>query len=194
MSVARMTRVTVSCLIFLLFMSIPGFADIYRYRDQNGVWHFTNLRTDGRYRLYIRTGNKTPAQYIKAYKGIIRQASNRFGLSPSLIKAVIKAESDFDPRAVSSKGAQGLMQLMPGTADQMEVQDPFNPEENIFGGARYLSMLLRRFKNNTVLAVAAYNAGPEQVVTHGGVPPFPETRTFVKRVMNYYREYNAGTR
>jgi soluble lytic murein transglycosylase-like protein len=88
-------------------------------------------------------------------------------------------------------GAQGLMQLMPQTADAMEVGDPFDPEENIFGGARYLSQLLKRFKNNKLLALAAYNAGPEAVETHKGVPPYSETRTFIKRVMAYYKSFRA---
>jgi soluble lytic murein transglycosylase len=171
---------------------MPASADIYRYRDKNGVWHFTNIKTDSRYRLYIKTPNRTSKEYISTYKGIIRQASRRFGLDPSLIKAVIKAESDFDKKAVSSKGAQGLMQLMPQTADAMEVGNPFNPEENIFGGARYLSLLMKRFNNNKTLALAAYNAGPEAVESYKGVPPYPETQTFIKRVMSYYRSYRAG--
>jgi soluble lytic murein transglycosylase len=180
-----------SGLILLLFFQAPASADIYRYVDKNGVWHFTNIYTDTRYRLYLATTHKSSTEYIKEYKGIIRQASKRFGLDPSLIKAVIKAESDFDSEAVSRVGAQGLMQLMPQTADAMNVGDPFDPEENIFGGARYLSQLLKRFKNNKMLALAAYNAGPEAVETHKGVPPYSETRTFIKRVINYYNSFRA---
>ena len=115
-----------------------------------------------------------------------------FKIEPFLIKAVIKAESDFDNRAVSRKGAQGLMQLMPDTANDMKVNDPLSPEENIFGGTRYLSLLLERFKNNRRLALAAYNAGPETVEEYGGIPPFPETRTFVKRVLRYCKQYESG--
>jgi soluble lytic murein transglycosylase len=168
-------------------------ADIYRYKDKNGVWHFTNIKTDIRYTLYIRRSRKMPPEeYIREYDGIILQASKLFGVDRSFIKAVIKAESDFDHRAVSRKGAQGLMQLMPPTADAMAVENPFNPEENILGGTHYLSLLLKRFKNNKMLALAAYNAGPENVESHQGVPPFPETENFVKKVMDYYRLYNAG--
>ena len=115
-------------------------------------------------------------------------------MDSSLIKAVIKAESDFDYQAVSGKGAQGLMQLMPETATDMEVRDPFNPEENILGGTRYLSLLLNRFDNNKSLALAAYNAGPENVENYQGIPPYPETQTFVKRVLNYYRKYRTHPR
>jgi soluble lytic murein transglycosylase len=115
-------------------------------------------------------------------------------VDPSLIKAVIKAESDFNKEAVSRKGAQGLMQLMPGTANAMKVQNPFNPEENIFGGTRYLSLMLERFKNNKRLALAAYNAGPEEVETHKGVPPFPETKSFIRKVLDYYKQYKSRTK
>jgi soluble lytic murein transglycosylase len=135
----------------------------------------------------------SPEEYIREYDGIILQASKLFEVDRSLIKAVIKAESDFDHQAVSRKGAQGLMQLMPPTADAMDVENPFNPEDNILGGTRYLSLLLKRFKNNKELALAAYNAGPENVDSHQGVPPFPETENFVKKVMGYYKLYNTGS-
>jgi soluble lytic murein transglycosylase len=177
-------------LVGLLFLSNPVSADIYRYVDKNGIWHFTNVRTDSRYRLYLRSIRKTPKEYIIEYEGIIAQASRRFGVEPSLIKAVIKAESGFDYRAVSKKGAQGLMQLMPQTAEDMKVANPFNPEENIFGGTRYLSLLLKQFNNNKELAVAAYNAGPERVNSCQGIPPIAETRRFVKKVMDYYQVNN----
>ncbi|MBW1703498.1 MAG: transglycosylase SLT domain-containing protein [Deltaproteobacteria bacterium] len=164
----------------LLWTGCPVSADVYRYVDKNGVWHFTNIKSDSRYRIYIRTARETPSEYIEKYGAMIKQASRRFGIEPSLIKAVIKAESDFDHRAVSHKGAQGLMQLMPNTAEAMDVDNPFNPEENIFGG-----------NNNKRLALAAYNAGPEKVESYRGVPPYKETRTFVKKVFHYYRLYNT---
>lgn len=167
-------------------------ADIYRYKDERGVWHFTNIKSDKRYRLYLRSYSKKPSQYIKDYDGIISQASKRFRVEPSLIKAVIRAESAFDHRAVSPKGAQGLMQLMPQTADEMKVEDTFNPEENIFGGTRYLSLMMKRFRNDIRLALAAYNAGPECVEEHRGIPPFPETKDFVERVIRFYNQYNDG--
>ena len=176
---------------FMLLFCESASADIYRYRDEKGVWHFTNVKSDKRYKLYLRTYSRKPNQYILDYEGIIKQAARRFRVEFPLIKAVIKAESDFNHRAVSHKGAQGLMQLMPDTAEEMDVGDPFNPEENIFGGTRYLGLLLERFKNNKRLALAAYNAGPEAVEEHQGIPPYPETRTFVKRVLYYYDQYNS---
>lgn len=177
--------------VIILFIIDVSSGDIYRYRDKNGVWHFTNIKNDKRYKLYIRTSLKKPADYIREYSTIINQASRRFGIESSLIKAVIKAESDFDYKAVSRKGARGLMQLMPETMDQMEVKDPFNPEENIFGGTRYLSLLLERFNNDKKLALAAYNAGPERVEEYQGVPPFPETKSFISKVLNYYFQYRS---
>jgi soluble lytic murein transglycosylase len=185
----RVARAVAVCLGFTLCYGTLVAADIYRYQDKDGTWHFTNIKNDNRYKLYLRTTGKEPSEYIKEYEGIISQASRRFGLEPSLIKAVIKAESDFDHMAVSFKGAQGLMQLMPGTADDLDVKNPFDPEENIFGGTRYLSLLLERFRKNKTLALAAYNAGPERVEFYKGVPPIPETKAFVKKVMDYYQEY-----
>ena len=181
----------VATVLFLVWTSAS--ADIYRYQDEQGVWHFTNIKSDKRYKLYFRTSVREPTQYIKDYEGLIKQASEKFSVDPYLVKAVIKAESDFDYQAVSSKGAQGLMQLMPETADDMEVADPFNPEENIFGGTRYLSLLLERYDNDKNLALAAYNAGPERVEMYKGIPPFTETQQFIKRVLYYYKAYQNGT-
>jgi soluble lytic murein transglycosylase-like protein len=176
--------------LFLLSLGPRAFSDIYRYKDESGVWHFTNVKNDTRYQLYIRTPREKASTYIKKYEGIIEQASSRFGVASSLIKAIIKTESDFDHKAVSHKGAKGLMQLMPETAGAMEVQDPYDPEENIFGGTRYLSRLLARF-GGIKKALAAYNAGPDLVEKYHGVPPIPETQDFVDKVMNYYRQYSA---
>ena len=192
MSNAMMICSVSFCLALSLCTGTLVSADIYRYVDKNGVWHFTNIRTSSKYKLYIRTASKTPSEYIKKYDDIITRASRQFGVKPSLIKAVIKAESDFDHKAVSHKGAQGLMQLMPDTANEINVKDPFDPEENIFGGTWYLSQLLKRFNNDNKLALAAYNAGPERVEANQGVPPIPETKIFVKRVLDYYQSYNAS--
>ena len=187
-------RIIFAAMAICLFCSSGAFADIYRYKDANGVWHFTNIKSDKKYKFYLRetSPSKGGVQYIKDYEHIISQASRRFRVEPSLIKAVIKAESDFDHRAISGKGAQGLMQLMPETADEMNVSDAFNPEENIFGGTRYLSLMLERFRKDKRLALAAYNAGPERVEEYKGVPPFPETATFIERVLKYYHQYNAA--
>ncbi len=191
MFAARVKWAGAAGLALSLFFILPVSADIYRYVDKDGVWHFTNVRNDAQYKLYIKTIRKTPSKFIKEYEGIILQASRRFEVEASLVKAIIKAESYFDHKAVSHKGAQGLMQLMPQTANAMAVENPFDPEENIFGGTRYLSLLLKRFNNDKRLAVAAYNAGPERVETCNGIPPIAETERFVKKVMNYYRDYSS---
>ncbi len=185
-------RLGPATLVFMLvlFFSTQALSDIYRYKDEKGVWHFTNVKNDKRYRLYIRTPRVKSAAYIKKYAGIIDQASSRFGVAPPLIKAIIKTESDFNHKAVSHRGAKGLMQLMPKTAGAMEVKDPYDPEENIFGGTRYFSQLLTRFKD-VKMALAAYNAGPEVVERYRDVPPIPETRAFVDKVMRYYRHYKS---
>jgi soluble lytic murein transglycosylase-like protein len=187
----RLTGTAALGMAVLLCVTAPAAADIYRYRDKEGVWHFTNIEKGGFYKLFIRTPQKRASQYIKEYEHIIKQASRQFGVESSLIKAVIKAESDFDHRAVSFKGAKGLMQLMPETADSMEVANPFDPEENILGGTRYLSLLLQRFENDKSLALAAYNAGPDRVDSYNGIPPITETQVFVERVLEYYRRYKT---
>jgi soluble lytic murein transglycosylase-like protein len=189
----RMLGPAVLIFMLLFCFSSRAFSDIYRYKDENGVWHFTNVVNDRRYKLYIRTPRETSTAYIRKYASIISQAASRFGVAPRLIRAIIKTESDFDHRAVSNKGAKGLMQLMPKTAGDMEVNDPYDPEENIFGGTRYFSQLLTRFKD-VKKALAAYNAGPEVVERYQDIPPIPETRAFVEKVLTYYRQYKAGNR
>lgn len=124
------------------------------------------------------------------YDLLIEESAAKHGVSAALVKAVVRAESNFDAGAVSYVGAQGLMQLMPGTAAGLGVDDPFNPAENIDGGARYLSQQLERF-GTVDLALAAYNAGPGAVAEHNGIPPYAETQNYVERVMNYLRTYEA---
>jgi soluble lytic murein transglycosylase-like protein len=191
----KFIRIHTLALIGILISLSAGAAsaDIYRFRDDNGVWHFTNINNDKRYQLYIRY-HDNPTLYINDYAKIIDEASEKFGVESSLIKAVIRAESAFNHRATSSKGAQGLMQLMPYTADYLSVKDAYKPEDNIFGGTKYLRMMLERFNNNTQYALAAYNAGPENVETYNGVPPFEETKNFVKKVMAFYNQYKSGTK
>jgi len=123
------------------------------------------------------------------YHPIILQAADRYQVDPAIVKAIIMAESSFNPRAVSKKGAKGLMQLMPETAEEMGVKDIFNPEHNINGGVRYYKKLLQRFKGDVKLALAAYNAGLKKVKEHKGVPPFKSTRYYIKKVFEYYRYY-----
>jgi soluble lytic murein transglycosylase-like protein len=121
-------------------------------------------------------------------------ASKSHGVEPGLVKAVVHAESNFDRRAVSRKGAQGLMQLMPGTARSLGVDDPFDAWQNIYGGTRYLGALIDRYDGNLKLALAAYNAGAKAVTRHGGIPPYRETQGYVRRVLNLYRRYDADFR
>ena len=198
MFVLKTTFICAAGLVVLLFVCPTASSEIYRYKDEKGVWHYSNIKSSRHYELYMSRASKKapkgiPARDVRKYDEFILLASNLFQVDRFLIKAIIRAESDFDCRAVSSKGAQGLMQLMPDTANAMEVKDPFDPKENILGGTRYVSLLLKRFSNNKTLALAAYNAGPKVVESSKGIPPYPETKTFVKRVMNYYQAYNGNS-
>ncbi|MBN1624929.1 MAG: lytic transglycosylase domain-containing protein [Deltaproteobacteria bacterium] len=160
--------------IILFLMPSSLSADIRGYLGEDGYWCFGS------------------GDNLKRYERIIRQAAERFKVEKALIIAVIKAESDFDCRAVSIKGAQGLMQIMPDTASYMNLKEPFNPEENIIAGTCYLRLLLERFNYSKRLALAAYHAGPETVEAYHGMPPFTETRNYVRNVLNYYDYYSRG--
>jgi soluble lytic murein transglycosylase-like protein len=127
----------------------------------------------------------------KAFEPYINDIAREHGVDPRLVKAVIRAESAFNPSAVSPKGAMGLMQLMPGTAMDMGVQDPYHPIQNLRGGIGYLKEMLRLFNNDLILALAAYNAGPNAVKQYGGVPPYEETRQYIQRVLQYYSHYKT---
>lgn len=174
----------------ILLVSMPVRADIYRYVDREGIIHFTNVPTVPGYRLYMREGAVLPADEAPSYYDMyIAEAARKHGVSFSLIKAVIKAESNFDPYAVSRSGACGLMQIMPETAKFLGIADPFDPRENIFAGARYLKKLLTQFQGSLPLTLAAYNAGPKKVEALRSVPPIEETQQFVRRVMRYLDRY-----
>jgi soluble lytic murein transglycosylase len=180
--------------ILCLLISGPASADIYIYIDSDGVMHFTNVPTSSDYQLYInerpkRRGNRMDVDRFDRY---IDEAASLHGVAFPLVKAVIRAESAFDPKAVSKKGALGLMQIMPQNLEAFRVYDPFDPWQNIMGGTRYLKALLERFNGQVPLALAAYNAGPRAVDSHRGIPPIPETEDYVKKVMEYFYLYKKG--
>jgi soluble lytic murein transglycosylase-like protein len=180
-----------------ILLSIPSFAsaDIYKYVDAEGVIHLTNVPTESgiKYTLIMREKriifDRKLGEDISKYDHLIKKASEKYSVDPALIKAVIKAESNFNHRAVSKKGARGLMQLMPATASSLQVEDSFHPESNIEGGVRYLRYLLNFFSGNLHLAIAAYNAGENAVVRYGGIPPYQETQTYVRRVLSYLDKF-----
>jgi len=184
----------------VLSVSTPARADIYRYEAPDGTLHFTDAPTDNRFKVFmrdikkdkkLRTAFKLPgfSQNPALFEPIISSCSREFGVDSSLVKAVIHAESGYNPNAVSPKGAQGLMQLMPKTAQGLKVADSLNPSDNIRGGVRYLKFLLDTFKGNESLALAAYNAGMGSVAKYGGIPPYQETRNYVAKVLSYRTNY-----
>jgi len=171
-------------------------ADIYRYEDEEGVVHFTDAPTDKKFKIFLRdlrkdrqlrTRFRSASGNAQQFEHLITASAAKYGVSPSLIRAVIQAESGYNPQAVSRAGAGGLMQLMPGTARHMKVADRFDPGQNVDGGVRYLKFLLDTFKGDVSLALAAYNAGLSKVARYGGIPPYEETRTYVSRVLSYMR-------
>ena len=184
-----------SLLFMMLLLAPPLNADIFIYVDNNGVLHFTNVPTASKdYRVYIkeRPRKTSVSDITDVYDHVISEASKKHGLSFSLLKALIKTESDFDPRAVSKAGAKGLMQLMPENIKTLKIKNPFDPRENIMGGARYLKQLINRFGGKLPLALAAYNAGPGTVEQYQRIPPFKETENFVHEVMKYYALLNKS--
>ena len=178
-----------SILFFLVLLAAPtsGEAGIYRYVGADGQVHFTNVPTTDKFRFYRGEGEKYQLE------ALITHFAQKFQLDRSLIKAIIKVESNFDPQVVSSKGAQGLMQLMPETAREVGVNNPFDPSDSIYGGSLYLRKMLDSFDRNLDYALAAYNAGPGTVRRYGGIPPFEETQNYVKRVKYYFDFYSRST-
>jgi soluble lytic murein transglycosylase-like protein len=187
---------------------------IYVFREPDGTVRFTDKPPPSGVKTQIFTGRSTLSSFSRSratsspiygakvgrkkhklfteeYDPIIRRAALFHGIDPYLVRAVIHAESAFNPKAVSPKGARGLMQLMPGTASDMGVKNPFNPVDNVWGGTRYLKELLAKFRGSTILALAAYNAGHANVDQYGGIPPFAETQGYVRRVLALQQQYRS---
>ncbi len=196
----------VAAIALLVYFSPAVHADIYKYTDEHGVICFTDApfgrKTEkvvkekkssratpirAAARAYSRSKPSSTSAEVVDYSDYVREAAAKYAVEPELIRAVIKTESNGDHRAVSRKGAMGLMQLMPQTANDMNVSNPFNPEENIEGGTRYLRYLLEKFNGDITLALAAYNAGPGTVEKYGKIPPISETIRYVKKVFALYR-------
>jgi soluble lytic murein transglycosylase-like protein len=189
-------------LIPFLFLSVLlqsglSSAGIYRYEDENGVIHFTNCPRDPKFKLYLRESKDDVGEGLRSlsaidsedYDELISEFSKKYQVDFALVKAIIRAESGFNPRAISRKGAKGLMQLMPETALRMNVSNIFNPRENIEGGVRYFKYLLSLFNDDLRLSLAAYNAGENLVSELRTIPPYRETVDYVRRVLNYYQFY-----
>lgn len=177
--------------VVLVLLPTPAPADtvIYYNRDKEGVYHFTNKPTTANYKVYMvfREALKNSGKSKSEILEIARKYSRRYGLDVRLVEAVIEVESAFEPSAVSSAGAEGLMQIMPSTQRDLGVTDPFDPDNNIEAGVRYLRSMINRF-GTLELALAAYNAGPQNVIKYNGIPPFAETQDYVKKVLRRYKQ------
>ena len=185
-------RLIGALVIALVACATPAAAESFKLTEPDGMIHFTNAPNDPRYQRmgftsgteagFLRLPNGDTGPYVQE----IRDAAERYGVPIKLVSAVIRAESGFNPRAVSPKGARGLMQLMPTTAATLGVRNSFDPRENIEGGVRHLRGLIDRFPNNLPLALAAYNAGEKVVQQYRGIPPYPETQDYVTKVLYFY--------
>jgi soluble lytic murein transglycosylase-like protein len=215
MNITKLSKFTLAALLLVCLTNGQSvYADIHSYVDSNGNLWLTNGSVQGKknVKLLKRTPKKAnPAaaksgsgtrvynakiscgshqrihQKTKPYLSTIRKYANNYGVEEHLVRALIRQESCFNPKALSHAGAQGLMQLMPGTADMMGVSNAMSPKQNIRGGVKYLSRMLRRFGGNKELALAAYNAGPGAVDKYNGIPPYRETRNYVVKVMSEYQ-------
>jgi soluble lytic murein transglycosylase len=186
----------IACVLVMIgfFLTSPPPAargDIYWFQDEHGVVHMSNVPVDGRFRFKEREKRKEAPKILyekrrRGYDDLIKRVAQVEGLDAALLRAVVEAESNYDPDAISKKGAMGLMQLMPETARWMGVSDPFRPAENLEAGARYLRRLLDKYQGRLPLALAAYNAGENAVDRYRGIPPFPETQGYVKKVLKAY--------
>ncbi len=174
----------IGILFLSLLFSAPCYAKVYMYEDSSGGMHFTDSPPNQRFKLFLDSLDNPKSKINNA----IRRLAKLNNITQSLVRAVIRVESDFKPKAISRAGAMGLMQLMPETAADLDVLNPLDIEENIRGGVEYLRKQLQRFKRKD-LALAAYNAGPGNVVRYNGIPPFPETQNYIKKVLRWEKHY-----
>ena len=197
----RLPAVVALALAVTLGVAGGASADIYKFVDGNGVVHLSDrpkgegwvLIMRGKKKLRPIRNQRAPDHRVnrRRYTPLIDRVSRHMRIDRNLVHAVVTAESSYDPSAISKKGAVGLMQLMPGTAKRYGVRDRYNPTQNLYGGIRYLRDLIIRF-DDVALALAAYNAGENAVVRYGNrIPPYPETRQYVRRVLSYYRRYRS---
>lgn len=188
-----------TCIILLsviFLVPLTSGADIYRYVDERGVVSFTDNPRHSGYRIYLRESSggprNVPMKYYP-YRTVVREACSIYELEEPLLRAVMEVESDYNQYAVSTAGARGLMQLMPQTMARVGVGNPWDPRQNIMGGAKYLKGLLQQFHGELSLALAAYNAGPNAVIKYGKIPPYPQTQRYVMKVMDRYYRYAGIT-
>ena len=194
-------------LLLLIYLGGGQFlhAEMYKFTDKDGIVHYTNVKPAGQENVTVFSFpcyasdpkcNQLDWESIplnrQAFDDEIRAAAQVFTVDDSLIRAIIHAESAYQPEALSPRGAQGLMQLMPATQEELQIADVFDPLSNIEGGTAYLSRLLDQFDQDVELATAAYNAGPDAVRQYGGIPPYEETREYVRRVKILYRRYRSA--
>ncbi len=209
-----MNRWSIVLIVVVGLLASPGLpvsADIYSYTDDQGTVHFTNQPPKGKqrrkYKIYLRTPpsrrarpgvvpilprDTNPTRYSR-FDASIREASRTFSIPEAFIRAVIRVESDYDPRVVSHAGAEGLMQLMPATAKRMNVNNSFDPHDNIMGGTRYLRYLANMFGGEMVLTIAGYHAGEGAVMKYNGVPPYSSTHGYIKKVLGHYHRYKKAS-
>lgn len=208
----RSPRYFVRVMSLLLALCVPSslaLADFYRFVDRNGDVHYTNVQPSGPGWQRLHHGGRSATGYaagrpvmaararrldpdrMRRYDGHIQEAARLYQLPEAFIRAVVQVESNFYPDVVSRVGAMGLMQLMPATAMSMGVMDPFDPRQNVLGGTRFLRVLANKFRGDMVLTAAAYNAGETAVSKYGGVPPYAETRRYVRNVLHHYYTFRS---
>jgi soluble lytic murein transglycosylase-like protein len=187
---------TVASAALVLLGSAVSHADIYQTVDKDGVISFTSKPKAGSKRVVKDTPAPvmpdTSPDRVYRFDEYIRQAATLYQIPEALVRAVIKVESNFDPRAVSPANAHGLMQLIPMTAERMMVTDIYDPRQNIFGGTRYLRVLANLFNGDLQLTIAGYNAGEGAVIRYGGIPPYEETERYVVKVLEHYQQYREA--